>query len=192
MAFRSHFPDFRPPGGRRAPERLQELLREVHPEAELLYAGRGVWILVKHRPNQLIRRKVERGMAALLRELTRAGHGGIRIPPMVKKEIAFRFWYWRLLYMGARPVTRYPSTAGERIHGEPGSWIAEDFRARQWRADNQLEVALKENEAAWDQETDEEAAKGRLKEYLELMHKDIHRHAFRRPIISTPGTRRVG
>lgn len=172
--------------------RLQELLREVHPEAELLYAGRGVWTLVKYRPNSLIRQKVERGMANLLHELTRAGHGGIRIPPMVKKEIAFRFWYWRLLHMGARPVTRYPVRAGDRLQGEPGSWIAEDFRTRQWRADHVLEAELSERESEWDQETGEKRAQANLKEYLELMHKDIHRHAFRRPVHSIPGTRRVG
>jgi hypothetical protein len=188
---RTHLPHYVPPGGRRAPRRIQELIREIDPEAELIYGGTGVWMLGSVRPNQLVRRKAERGMAHLLHHLGKAGQASISIPSSVKREIAFRFWWWNLLRQGWRPISRYPKTPGERIYGEPGSWIVEDFRERDWRYRSQFdyEITMREQEA--DQETREGKAKDRLIEYLVDMHKDIHRHAFRRPHINVPKRRIV-
>lgn len=186
---RTFFPGYRPPGGRRAPTDFTRRLREIHPEAELLYGGRGVWLLGKYRPNRDIQRRAERGIAHLERALGKAGQGSIVIPPMVKREIAFRFWWWHLIRMGFRPVTRYPSP-GNQIFGEPPGWIVEDFRRRQWRADHELTTTLEQREEEWDSDADLEKAQGRLRGYLEEMHRDIHRHAFRRPHINIPSQRK--
>lgn len=180
------FPAYRPPAGRRAPDELQELLRDVDPTAELLYGGAGVWLLGKYRPNRDIRKRAEGSIARLEVSLGKAAQGRISIPPKVKREIAFRFWWWHLIRMGFRPVSRYPQEPGERIHGEPGTWIVEDFRKRQWIADHDRGRALQEREEEYDQEPREQAAQDRLRTYLEEMASDIHRHAFRTPIISTP------
>jgi hypothetical protein len=181
MAEQTLLPDYRPAGGRTPPPRVVELLRETDPNAELIYAGAGRWALGVVRPNRIARQKAER-MLETLRELAAVVQlGQVELPKKVRRTIMLRLWTYELYRQGFRPITTY------KVQGEPGSWVAEDFRIRDHRYRHQRDEELERREEEWDSEAKEQKEIEALRSYLRLMHKDLHRHAFRRPTHFVPG-----
>lgn len=190
MQTRSLLPDFSPVGGRRPPDPLVRLLREVDPRAELVYCGAGKWLLGTVEHNSLRARRCELVIKNIRKLQTKVGNGSIVIPRHVKKALSFRLWRWELNRQGHRAIARYD------IQGEPGSWIHEDFRERDYRYRTDLEGEIRRQEEEADAELEVQKKLEQFSEFLELEHKSIHRHAFKRPIIMDGGKarhrRRVG
>jgi hypothetical protein len=169
MSGKTLLPDYRPPGGRETPPRLNELLREIDPTAELIYSGAGTWILGSVRPNQVTTKKAERMIDTILTIMALANNGSVAVPANVKKTLAFRLWRYELWRQGFRPIATHK--IGQ---GEPGSWIVEDFRLRDalYHRDFEAQLMARESEADMDEADDKRMEE--FRDYLKLMHKDLH------------------
>lgn len=189
MHTRTHLPDYQPFGGRRPPDELVRNLREIDPTAEIIYAGVGHWLLGRYRPNRVVEEKGIRMIKAIRkmeRIVSATAHPDIRT---VRKVLAFRRWTYELFRMGFRKTAKY------KRHGEPGSDIVEDFRARIYnlqRIDRIEQELLDQADADVQLLRTLEQAEADAREKA----KDAHRHAFRKPLHSIPSTvrhrRRVG
>jgi hypothetical protein len=185
MNGRTLLPDYLPPGGRETPRRLNELLREIDPTAELIYAGRGRWVLGSVRPNRITREKAERMIETIQALMLVAGSGKVSVPAKVKQTLAFRLWRYRLWRDGFRPISTY--TVGS---GEPGSAIVEEFRMRDHLFRLDFDAQLREREEEADMDAQDMKRVEALRDYLQLMYKDLHSTIIRnRKSVVVNGTR---
>lgn len=175
MRTKSHLSDYRPPTGRRASASLVERLREIDRDAELIYVGKGKWILGVVQPDDRRQRMAERMIDALETVLEAHTWGLINLPEDFKRQVALRLWKYRLYRQGFRNIAIYT------IQGEPDARIVEDFRRRDWVWRHSFREHLHQVEKEASGEADFERKVARLMDYLELEGEDIHRHAFRHP-----------
>lgn len=177
MHTRSHLePYFGTFGGREAPPETVALLREIDPDAELVYLGKGIWLLGAVRPSDARRD----GAAALLDDLEEvfglAGSGtAAPISPEIKQQLAVDLLECRMLYRGFAKIAAY------QVQGWPGALLVEDFRERDFVY--RTRFAEKWRELAAEASGDaglERRIKG-VRTYLEDNKAHIERHAFRKP-----------
>lgn len=181
MGAKSHLTDFTAPGGRRPPGELVRQLRELNPAAEVIYAGKGKWILGTVRHDKEARAKVARVLGAFQDLLSMAAPGAhahvdpgsrpLELTAENRRELAYRLWKKRLQYQGFRIVTVFPEAMLD-------SSIVEAYRQARWLRRNR--EAFNEAEAAASSPVDD--SKGQEELVLDAHrseYRDIHRHAFR-------------
>lgn len=102
-------------------------LREVDPTAEIVYFGRGRWLLGSVRPSTLLREPAERVLRSALRMLDIALHNEkFTFNPANARRLFGRVDFAVLALQGFRFVHEY------RVQGELSSAIVEDFRKADW------------------------------------------------------------
>jgi len=166
-------PQYNPPGGRTPDPSLLRDLRDIDPQAELLYLGRGFWILGVVNPNRIAVRSAERRLKRLYQTLNTAT-ARFRKDPALQVEWASRILQARLASWGFRPIATY------QVAGWPGSAITNDFRIRDWKHKH---FTAREAAAEFMEATSHDAAlekkQARIVEAHEMSYRDIHRYAFR-------------
>lgn len=166
-------PQYNPPGGRAPDPALLRDLRDIDPQAELLYLGRGFWILgvVKH--NRIAVRSAERRLKRLYQTLHTAA-ARFRKDPALQVEWASRILQARLASWGFRPIATY------QVQGWPSSEILNDFRIRDWKHQH---FTQREAEAEFMEATSHDRALEKKQKQIieahELTYRDIHRFAMR-------------
>ena len=179
-----HFGTF---GGRSAPPETLRLLREIDRDAELLYVGKGVWILGVVRPTDHRRN----AGAALLEDLeqlfTEAGEGSAVVDPELKDYLAGELLEARFTYRGFSKISAY------RVEGWPGGAIVADFRIRDWKFRHEFRQIWLDMVKESTGEAGTERKQKKVLENLELNRRSIERHAFRHPhTVSSPAKPRRG
>lgn len=166
-------PQYNPPGGRVADPSLVQDLRAIDPHAELLYLGRGFWILGVVTWNRVAVRSAIRRLDRLYGAL-HTSQQRFRNDPELLLEWASRILSTTLASWGFRPVATY------QVEGWPDSAITKDFRIRDWKYRHLTESAA---EAEFMENTSHDNAlekrQKRIVEAHELTHRDVHRYAFR-------------
>jgi hypothetical protein len=173
MTYGTLLPDYQPRGGRVPPGELVAELREIDPKAELIYAGRGKWILGTVDPNRIRERKACKMIGTILAVRSLLDVGVVDVPSRVIALVAYRLWYYELVRQGFRIIQAY------NFQGEPTSHIAWDFRKRDWFYRHYFARELKRFEEAADADAKADAQLDKLREYLESEYESIHRFAFR-------------
>lgn len=163
------------PGGRTCPPEVLAALREIHPDAELIYMGKGMWTLGRVQPDADRRARAIRILDGLYGVIGQAGDGDFFLDREKKVEIAAMLWRNHLRMRGFRFIATY------EVEGWPGSRIVEDLRARWYNYQNRFREIERTSLGEADTRTQDERRIEQLHEYLELEHKRIHRHAFRHP-----------
>lgn len=102
---------------RTAPESIRRRLREMDETAEVVYLGRGRWIVGKVRPNALVRQQAIRMLDKYTTELS----NGARLSERGKEKVRFAL----LALQGFRPVAEY------RMR-EPDDRVVQDFERSRW------------------------------------------------------------
>ena len=117
-----HFPALRT-----APEHVVRGLREVDPTAELVYFGRGRWILGSVRPDSDVIAQAERILRRAYKLAAFAENNPrFKVNPANIRRLLGRIDFAYLGTQGFRFIHEY------RIQGEPTSAIVEDFRRADW------------------------------------------------------------
>lgn len=157
-ASRIHFPQ-----SRLAPKEVIQRLREIDPMAELVYFGRGRWVLGVYGPN------AER-IAAARRRLSRLSH-----VPGHRAEVREMVQEARLHASGFRPIEWYT------VQGEPGGAIVEDFRLRDFNYRNRREATFAAALAESAGDNDRARQESRIHDWVDSTASDAWRHAFKHP-----------
>jgi hypothetical protein len=122
---------------RTTPDYVVRGLREVDPTAELVYIGRGKWLLGSVRWDRRHVSAARKRLDAAFGAVKRIGQWKASHP-----RVGQRVAYWTLALQGFRPIAEY------KLQGEPDSRIVNDFRRMDWMykntSDNQLERLLDE------------------------------------------------
>ena len=149
-------------GERKAPEAVLQQLREIDPNADLVYLGGSEWLLGVRAENHAAKRAIERQLAWALDQPKLSD-------PLDAAEQAKRIQLLQLYASGFRPVHIY-STPEESV---------EDFRERdhRWRTDFDGTIRDRLREASL--EDRREASEARLMDYIQAETGFLHRHFFR-------------
>lgn len=115
------------PALRTAPEHVVRGLREIDPTTELVYFGRGRWILGSVRPDVAVAAQAERilGRAYKLAAFA-AENPRFKVNPSNIRRLLGRIDFAYLALQGFRSIAEY------RVQGAPDSAIVEDFRRADW------------------------------------------------------------
>lgn len=165
---KSLLPHHSAPLGRTPPDDLVARLREINPEAELLYIGKGKWLLGLVRPDGFRRRMALARIAKLTKILERA----YLLPEEVKRAAALRLWKARLHAEGFKDIALYQT-------GDPDGSIVEDLREREWTFRHRWKETVRERNREIDGTAAEEATEARIRDYIRSEGPSIHRTAFR-------------
>lgn len=181
----SHLSNYTPPGGRRPPPEVVEGLRDVDPTAELVYVGKGRWMLgtVKHDRERY--KRAVRAIGAYLTVLNFAAPGGrshvegagsdLELTPENRRQLMYRLWKKRLQLQGFRIVCVFRQ--------EPDSAVVDAFKAMDWLYKNRFdEVEAEEREKAEGDSPALKEKKAQVLEYFRAEHKDIHSRVFRKKL----------
>lgn len=165
------------PLGREAPPAILARLREVCPTTHLVYVGDGRWWLGRVWPSDDPRHAAKRreGVAMLdnmlaLDPLRVGGASGRNRTRVLNALLRLHGFEWE------REFT---------LRGEPDGALVEWWRAQHFLETTQRDATW---QAAWREATGEaraERQRARVQEYVQAEAPSVHRHAFRRPIIST-------
>lgn len=115
------------PQAREAPPDVRRRLRELDATAEVIYLGRGRWMVGKVRPNEHVRARAVR----MLDEFHNNVSTGKRLSERGKEKVRFAL----LALQGFRPVAEYTMP-------EPDGSVVQDFARSRWlwlhTSDNEL------------------------------------------------------
>lgn len=119
------------PALRTAPEHVVRGLREIDPTTELVYFGRGRWILGSVRPNVDVRAQAERILdRAYKLAAFAANNPRFKVNPSNIRRLLGRIDFAYLGTQGFRCIHEY------RIQGAPDLALVEDFRRADWMYHN--------------------------------------------------------
>lgn len=178
---KSHLSDYAPPGGREPPREVVALLREINPDVELLYRGRGQWSLGTVRHDKVIRERVARSLWAYNVLLTQAAPGAqahidpgarpIVLTDGARQELMDRLWAKKLQYQGFRLVTHF----GEELLNT--AIVGAYQKARWTRRNREAAAAVEAEQSKPIDGAEDQIAQVRARHDQE--HRSVHRFAFR-------------
>lgn len=165
------------------PPEVVAQLREVDPRAELIYVGKGRWMLGTVRHDRLLYVKAVRAVGAYLTVLTYAvreakshvdGGPDLELTRANLKELNFRLWKKLLQLQGFKVVCTFRQNM-------PDSTFAEAFRAGDWIWKNKEAADRVEAEQTAQAEgtTDLEERQSRVQDFMQSEGRSLHRRAFR-------------
>ena len=183
MNAQPHLTDYRPPGGRMPPPEVVAQLREVDPRAELIYVGKGRWMLGTVRHDRELYVKAVRAVGAYLTVLLHAtpmakshvdGGPQLEINRKTLAELNFRLWKKLLQLRGFKVVCVFRQNM-------PDSHFAEAFRAGDWIWKHKEAADRMEKEQTDEAEgiTDLEERQASVVDYLQAEGRSLHRRVFR-------------
>lgn len=179
--YQSLLTEYNPPGGRLPPPELVALLRDENPDAEVIYAGKGKWILGTVKHDKELRTKVGQTIRAYLTLLTLAAPGahthidpGARPLPMTpenRRELHYRLWKKKLQYQGFRIITVFDEDL-------LNTGIVVAYKTARWTRRNREAAMAVEREGS--RAIDDPAAQQKeIQARHQAEHRSLHRYAFR-------------
>lgn len=172
----THLSDYSPPGGREPPGEVVLGLREIDPLAELVYVGKGRWLLGKVSDEWDKRQTAINAMTQWKKLMTKFDPANHEEPLIEILPGLFDRWNEkRLQVMGFQPLPVV-------FHMEmPDSGIVEFFRRVDWIWKFAWKEASEEKEAEADGSKDQEARQKELVDRFNQVYKAAWRHVFKRP-----------
>lgn len=176
MAETTRLLGYHPPEGRHAPPEVLQLLREIDPMAELVYIGRGRWLMGKYSEDWDKREKAIRQLEVWAEKVARIPMREAdeslkaRLP-----EIMDRWREKRLKAMGFQPFLNVFYAT------DPDSTLVEIFRQNDWIWKFAWKEAERAQEAEADGTVDREMRTRELLERFNQVYRGVWRKVFKKP-----------
>lgn len=182
---RSLLTDYTPPGGRLPPPEVVDGLREVDPTAELIYVGKGRWLLGSVQPDRERRKLAVRAMAAYRTVLDHTAPAAgshvegagtpLQLDAKTRAELRYRLWRKKLQLQGFRDITLFRQ--------EPDSAVVDAFRMMDWFHRHMQAEAERRALADAEKPSKEERERlERVRDYWSAEGPDVYRKAILKKI----------